>query len=89
MSDENKTTSQAGAPILNEAENQQVHAQMASGKGKAKAVEDLDMDDDSSSEEEEQVSHIFVAFSRTCANQSLQAAPGRNYPQRATHAQPD
>ncbi|KAH0363714.1 hypothetical protein KCU65_g7283, partial [Aureobasidium melanogenum] len=54
MSDENKTTSQAGAPILNEAEHQQVHAQMASGKGKAKAVEDLDMDDDSSSEEEEQ-----------------------------------
>ncbi|KEQ60732.1 uncharacterized protein M437DRAFT_53566 [Aureobasidium melanogenum CBS 110374] len=55
MSDENKTTSQA----LNEAEHQQVHAQMASGKGKAKAVEDLDMDDDSSSEEEEQVSYIF------------------------------
>lgn len=59
MSDENKTTSQGGAPTSNDAEHQQVHAQMASGKGKGKAVEDLDMDDDSSSEEEEeQVSHL-------------------------------
>ena len=52
MSDENKTTSQGGAPILNDAEHQQLHA----SKGKGKAVEDMDMDDDSSSEEEEQVS---------------------------------
>lgn len=89
MSDENKTTSQGGAPILNDAEHQQVHAQMASGKGKAKAVEDLDMDDDSSSEEEEQVSYIFVAFSGLYANRSLQAAPGRDHPQQAIHAQPD
>jgi len=51
MSEENKTASQAGAPILTDAEHQQIH-----GKGKAKAVEDMDMDDDSSSEEEEQVS---------------------------------
>ncbi|THY47679.1 hypothetical protein D6C99_05699 [Aureobasidium pullulans] len=53
MSDENKTTSQTGAPILADAEHQQVHAQLH-GKGKGKAVEDMDMDDDSSSEEEEQ-----------------------------------
>lgn len=57
MSDENKTTSQAGAPILTDAEHQQVHAQLH-GKGKGKAVEDMDMDDDSSSEEEEQVGRI-------------------------------
>jgi hypothetical protein len=60
MSDENKTTSQGGAPILNDAEHQQIHA---SGKGKAKAVEDMDMDDDSSSEEEQEVGHI----SQLCA----------------------
>ncbi|OBW63567.1 MAG: Carboxylic ester hydrolase [Aureobasidium pullulans] len=54
MSDENKTTSQSGAPILTDAEHQQVHAQLHGGKGKGKAVEDMDMDDDSSSEEEEQ-----------------------------------
>ena len=53
MSDENKTTSQTGAPILTDAEHQQVH-----GKGKGKAVEDMDMEDDSSSEEEEQVGRI-------------------------------
>ncbi|KAI4747990.1 hypothetical protein E4T50_01757 [Aureobasidium sp. EXF-12298] len=51
MSDENKATSQGDAPILNDAEHQQIHA---SGKGKAKAVEDMDMDDDSSSEEEQE-----------------------------------
>jgi len=58
MSDENKTTSQGGAPILNDAEHQQLHA----SKGKGKAVEDMDMDDDSSSEEEEQVSLIAQPF---------------------------
>jgi hypothetical protein len=57
MSDENKTTSQGGAPILNDAEHQQLPS-----KGKAKAVEDMDMDDDSSSEEEEQVSRASQAF---------------------------
>jgi hypothetical protein len=61
MSDENKTTSQGGAPILNNAEHQQIQA---SGKGKAKAVEDMDMDDDSSSEEEEQVSRIFQSCAK-------------------------
>jgi hypothetical protein len=61
MSDENKTTSQGGAPNLNNAEHQQIQA---SGKGKAKAVEDMDMDDDSSSEEEEQVSRIFQSCAK-------------------------
>jgi hypothetical protein len=64
MSDETKNTSQGGAPILNDAEHQQIHA---SGKGKAKAVEDMDMDDDSSSEEEEQVSRILQSCAKnTC-----------------------
>ncbi|TIA05086.1 hypothetical protein D6C82_00378 [Aureobasidium pullulans] len=65
MSDENKTTSQTGAPILTDAEHQQVH-----GKGKGKAVEDMDMDDDSSSEEEEQ---------NKSTNTIAQAAPGTNH----------
>lgn len=57
MSEEDKTTSQGGAPILADAEHQQIH-----GKGKAKAVEDMDMDDDSSSEEEEQVGRTQDSF---------------------------
>lgn len=59
MSEENKTTSQGGAPILTDAEHQQIH-----GKGKAKAVEDMDMDDDSSSEEEEQVCRTSQASAK-------------------------
>ncbi|CAC9886604.1 unnamed protein product [Aureobasidium pullulans] len=35
MSDENKTTSQTGAPILTDAEHQQVHAQLH-GKGRVR-----------------------------------------------------
>lgn len=76
MSDGNKATSQGGAPILTDAEHQQVHQQLASDKGKGKAADAMDMDDDSSSDEEEQVRCTPSLFEGMHANSSAQNAPG-------------